>query len=97
MIFRVFAKENTIYGLLAPISTPRNTSEVSKGGPTPHMTKRGIAATAASVARRNDGQAVAEYALILGLVVVGLIAVYTSLGTTCISLFNEVVNGAFGS
>jgi len=35
--------------------------------------------------------------LILGLVVVGLIAVYTSLGTTCLALFNEVVDGAFGS
>jgi Flp pilus assembly pilin Flp len=61
------------------------------------MTKRGFAATAAAVARRNDGQAAAEYAFILGLVVVGLIAVYTSLGTTCISLFNEVIAGAFGS
>ena len=39
----------------------------------------------------------AEYTLILGLVVAGLIALYTSLGTTCIHLFQEVVTGAFGS
>lgn len=61
------------------------------------MTSRGLTANAARVVRRNEGQAMAEYTLILGLVVAGLIALYTSLGTTCIHLFQEVVTGAFGS
>jgi Flp pilus assembly pilin Flp len=38
-----------------------------------------------------------EYTLILALVVAGLIAGYTSLGTTCMHLFNEAITGAFGS
>jgi Flp pilus assembly pilin Flp len=83
--------------LLAVITAPRNTPGGSKGGHAHNMTTRGLTATAATVARRNEGQAMAEYTLILGLVVVGLIAVYTSLGTTCIHLFQEVVDEAFGS
>jgi len=39
----------------------------------------------------------AEYSMILGLVVAGLIVAYSSLGTTCIHLFNEVLSAAFGS
>jgi len=38
----------------------------------------------------------AEYSIILGLVVAGLIVAYSSLGTTCIHLFNEAVTAAFG-
>ena len=60
------------------------------------MTPRGIAANAATLARRTEGQAMAEYSIILGLVVAGLIVAYSSLGTTCIHLFNEAVTAAFG-
>ena len=55
------------------------------------MTLCGRNADAATLARRQDGQAMAEYAFILALVVAGLIAGYTALGTTCIRLLNDVV------
>jgi Flp pilus assembly pilin Flp len=42
------------------------------------------------------GQAMPEYALILGLLVLGLIAVFSSLGQTCLRLLQETLN-AFAS
>jgi pilus assembly protein Flp/PilA len=42
--------------------------------------------------RREEGQALAEYALILGLVVVGVVAVMTLLGKNIISRITSISN-----
>ena len=41
---------------------------------------------------REEGQAMAEYAVILGLVTAALVFVYSSLGATTVHLFDEVVS-----
>jgi Flp pilus assembly pilin Flp len=73
--------------LLALITSSRNTSAERKGG----RARR----SAASLVQRAEGQALVEYSLILGLVVVGLITAYQSLGTTVSRLFTGVTS-AFG-
>jgi Flp pilus assembly pilin Flp len=41
---------------------------------------------------REEGQAMAEYAVILGLVTATLVLVFSSLGATTVHLFDEVVS-----
>ena len=41
---------------------------------------------------REGGQAMAEYAVILGLVTAALVFVFSSLGATTVHLFDEVVS-----
>ena len=45
---------------------------------------------------REEGQAMAEYAVILGLVTATLVLVFSSLGATTVHLFDQVVS-KFGS
>ncbi len=44
-----------------------------------------------AVARRDEGQTMAEYAFVLGLVMVAAVVAFTSLGEACIRLLEPVV------
>lgn len=68
---------------------------MSKGGLAKDMTTRGPAANASAVAAREDGQALAEYAVILALVFAVVIVAYTALGTATFGLYQQVT-GALG-
>jgi Flp pilus assembly pilin Flp len=75
-------KKPRIPPLLAGISAMNSITDV-KGGGTHHTIVRGLAA--------QEGQAMAEYAVILALVVAGAIAGYQLLGGAVLGLFNAVV------
>jgi len=75
-------KKPRIPPLLAGISATNHISNV-KGGGTHHTIVRGVAA--------EEGQAMAEYAVILALVVAGAVAGYQLLGGAVVGLFKAVV------
>jgi Flp pilus assembly pilin Flp len=54
--------------------------------------KGGRGHTSLRIVRGEDGQAMAEYAVILALVAGALILAYTSLGETSVRLFDSVVS-----
>ena len=51
----------------------------------------------ANMFRREEGQGMAEYGLILALVAVVVIAVLTTMGTTIQGKFQDVINGLTGA
>lgn len=55
------------------------------------MTLRDRCSGIRAVARRDEGQTMAEYAFVLGLVMVAAVASFTSLGQACVRLLQPVV------
>jgi Flp pilus assembly pilin Flp len=85
MIFRTRRKRTNRASLIAVINAYGLSRKriCSKGGGR-HRTIFGVA--------REEEQAMAEYAVILGLVTAALVLVFSSLGATTVHLFDQVVS-----
>jgi Flp pilus assembly pilin Flp len=57
-----------------------------------HCSKGGRGHISLRIVRGEDGQAMAEYAVILGLIAATLVLVFSSLGAAALQLFNAAVS-----